>query len=66
MESITVREVNSEVNVWLNYNYSTKLAALQAATRALSVEVLREQSRVSRDLYRECHNDGIPECPTTD
>ncbi len=59
MESITVREVNSEVNVWLDYNYSTRLAALEAAAKVLQREVLREQARSARETYQEGHNDGF-------
>lgn len=58
MESITVREVNSEVNVWLDYNYSTRLAALEAAAKILQREVIREQMRQQRSDYIEGHNDG--------
>ena len=66
MESVTVREVNSEVNVWLDYNYSTKLAALEAAAKILQREVIREQNRIKRDTYIEGHNDGVPERPFPD
>ncbi len=66
IESITVREVNSEVNVWLDYNYSTRLAALEAAAKVLQREVLREQTNIKRDSYRENHNDGLPEHPFAD
>ncbi len=73
MESITVREVNSEVNVWLNYNHSTKLAALEAAAKALLREVIREKRLqhekhiTDRDTYLEQHNDHeLPEPESTD
>ena len=66
MESVYVKEVNSEVLVCLDYNHSTKLAALQEAAKALQREVLREQRRIERDNYRENHNDGIPEPRRTD
>jgi len=63
MEGYTIREVNSEILVFLGKNYPTKLSALQAGARVLATEVLREKMRIDRDNYREQHNDGF-ERPT--
>ncbi len=61
MEYYTIREVNSEILVFLDYNHPTKLSALKAAARLMQQEVIREESRISRDTYREGHADGIQE-----
>lgn len=51
MEDVKVSEANSEVLVFLNKNYSTRLAALEEATKALQREVLREQTHPSRNTH---------------
>ncbi len=66
MESVYVKEVNKELWIDLGRNHPTKLSALQEAARILQREVIREQSRIDRDNYRELHNDGLPECPESD
>lgn len=68
MENYTIREVNSEIIVFLDYNHPTKLSALKAAARLMAAEVIREEHRISRqqslddrNQYVEQHNDGQPE-----
>lgn len=52
MEQVQVREVNGEVVVFLDKHYSTRLAALEEATKALQREVIREQSNPNHNSYR--------------
>lgn len=66
MENYTIREVNSEIIVFLDYNHPTKLSALKAAARLLQAEVIREQHNNDRDNYRESHNDGLSVGTPTD
>jgi len=60
MESVYVREVNRELWIDLGRNHPTKLSALQEGYRILGREVIRVQSKIDRDTYRESHNDGLP------
>ena len=48
--AIKIREVNSEVLVFLEQNYPTELSALREAAKILQREV----------LYREAHPDKFP------
>lgn len=48
MESVHVREVNSEILVFLDRNYSTKLHALEEAVKILQREVIREMANENR------------------
>ncbi len=66
MESVYVKEVNKELWIDLGRNHPTKLSALQEGARVLQREIIREQSRIDRDNYRERHCDGLPEHPATD
>ncbi len=43
LEQVHVREVNSEVLVFLDYNHSTRLAALEEAAKIIQREVIREK-----------------------
>lgn len=58
MEGATVREVNSEINVWLGRNHPTRLSALEEGAKVLAREVLREKARIARDRYVDDHNDA--------
>jgi hypothetical protein len=58
MEYFTIREVNSEILVFLDYNHPSKLSALKAAARLLAQEVVREEYRVKKSDYIDGHNDG--------
>lgn len=44
MESVHIKESNSEILIFLDYNYSTKLAALQEGMKALQREVIRHET----------------------
>lgn len=44
MESITVREVNAEINIFLGKNYPSRLSALEEAYKILGRELLHEKS----------------------
>jgi len=56
---IVVREVNSEILIFLDNNRSTRLDALREAAKILQREVLREENRTKRLDYIDGHNDGI-------
>jgi hypothetical protein len=64
---IVVREVNSEILIFLDSNRATRLDAIREARKILHREELREESRTSKlnyiddhnDNYRELHNDGF-------
>lgn len=58
---IVVREVNSEILIFLDNNRSTRLDALKEAAKILQREVLREEAHTSRIAYQEQHNDGFRE-----
>ena len=61
MEYYTIREVNSEILVFLDYNHPSKLSALKAAARLMAQEVVREESRIAKRDYIDGHNDGFPD-----
>ncbi len=46
MEEIYVKEANKEIWIDLGYNHSTRLSALEAATRALQRELIREKAKI--------------------
>ncbi len=55
MESIKIRETNSEILIFLDRNMPTRLSALEEAIRILKVEAIREtidNQRVSRQFNR--------------
>lgn len=52
MQQIHVREANSEVLVFIDKNMGSRLNALREAARILQVEVVREESRLNRDINR--------------
>ena len=66
---ITVREVNSEILIFLDNNRSTRLDALIEAAKILQREVIREQhkgaqreqTRDGKLNYIDDHNDGLPD-----
>lgn len=58
---IVVREVNSEILIFLDSNRSTRLDAIREARKILHREELREESRNSKLDYIDGHNDGFPE-----
>jgi hypothetical protein len=58
---IVVREVNSEILIFLDNNRSTRLDALTEAAKILQREVIREQARNSKLNYMDNHNDGFPD-----
>ena len=58
---ITVREVNSEILIFLDNNRSTRLDALREAAKILAREVIREESRNNKLDYVDGHNDGYRE-----
>lgn len=66
METYTIREGFSEIIIFLGKNYPTRLSALQAAHRLMGAEAVREQSSITRNTYRDSHNDGIQEYDATD
>lgn len=47
VEQIHVKEVNSEILIFLDYNHSTRLSALEEGARILQREVLRERANPS-------------------
>lgn len=56
---IVVREVNSEILIFLDNNRSTRLDALREATKILQREVIREERQEQKRDYQEQHNDGF-------
>lgn len=46
MEQVKVSEVNSEVLIFLDKNHSTRLAALEEASRIIQREVIREHNNI--------------------
>lgn len=60
MEHYTIREVNSEILVFLDYNHPTRLSALKAAARLLQQEVIREEHNLNSPDVQRSYSDGIP------
>lgn len=58
---LVVREVNSEILIFLDNNRSTRLDALKEAAKILQREVIREETRNSKLDYIDGHNDGFAE-----
>ena len=66
---IVVREVNSEILIFLDNNRSTRLDALKEAAKILQREVIREEAHVTYEKnttrrndrldYQDGHNDAI-------
>lgn len=52
MEQVKITEANSEVLVFLDINFPTKLSALQEAVRVLQREVIRYEANPSRRFDR--------------
>lgn len=52
MESVHIKEANSEILIFLDCNFPTKLSALQEAVRVLQREVIRYETNPSRRLDR--------------
>lgn len=52
MEEVHIKESNSEILIFLDYNCSTRLNALEEGMKALAREVLREKSRINGSLSR--------------
>lgn len=57
MDSITVREVNAEINIFLGRNCPTRLSALEEASKILQRELVRERSHSNERTHS---NDSIP------
>jgi hypothetical protein len=51
MEDVKVSEANSEVLVFLNRNFPTRLSALEEAAKCIQREVLREQTHPSSNAH---------------
>jgi hypothetical protein len=61
---IVVREVNSEIIIFLDNNRSTRLDALREAAKILQRETIREETNMRHNTrvdYQDGHNDGFPE-----
>jgi hypothetical protein len=59
---IVVREVNSEIFIFLDNNRSTRLDALREASKILQRETIREETKLRRNDrldYQDDHNDGF-------
>jgi len=66
---ITIREVNSEVLIFLDNNRATRLDAIREARKILAREEIREEARVTNEKnndrrdarldYQDGHNDGF-------
>jgi len=66
---IVVREVNSEILIFLDNNRSTRLDALKEAAKILQREVIREEAQNAHEKnndrrndrldYQDGHNDGF-------
>ncbi len=52
MESVHVREANSEVLIFIDRNVGDKLHALEEAVRILQREVIRERTYIDRNPNR--------------
>lgn len=52
MESVHVRESNSEVLIFIDRNMGDRIHALEEAIRILRVEVVREQNHIDGSYNR--------------
>lgn len=59
MESVHVRESNSEVLVFIDKNMGSRLNALREAAKIIQREVVREESDPGRSLHRQHGSDII-------
>lgn len=59
MQHYTIREVNSEILIFLDYNHPTRVAALKAAVRLLQQEVLREEHNLNGPDIQQLDRNGI-------
>lgn len=50
MERVHIKEANSEILIFLDYNHSTKLSALKEAVRILQREVIRVESNPNNHI----------------
>lgn len=59
MESVHVRESNSEVLVFIDRNMGSRLNALKEAAKIIQREVVREELNPDRSLYRQHGSDIV-------
>lgn len=51
MEQVHIREANSEILIFLDRHYSTKLSALEEAAKVLQREVIRENTHPTENSH---------------